>query len=397
VNAHNMPSRSEEVNRFTIIDSLPWQEIVKFDDNALCEYNYVSSEEIDALTNEQCDAMEARDNERVKRKHCGRDPFELAEERDFDVSDEPLWFRKLWATDLSRLTTAELEWRRANKWDLGTAENPIELPDDVEIDGRGSPSELARTLWHRRIHTMTRDEFEAAYAYSKDPYVIAHGLIFEEYDREENAALLRRAPKSELDALRAEFDARQDAARELSGTELANLIATLTAQEKRAVEARRAKFAEWRRKNDEQEKEQQVAQVIPLPKPDPTRGYAALKANDRRRAREQEAQEVVRLPRVRISELKGKNAPLRRWLVPDFIPMRNVTNPTGDGGVGKSLSQLQLGVAVAAKLPSWHGLPLWAPRKIDFVANRGLSWSERLRIGTRTNRKFDDNLVARDR
>jgi hypothetical protein len=37
----------------------------------------------------------------------------------------------------------------------------------------------------------------------------------------------------------------------------------------------------------------------------------------------------------------------------------------------------------------------WAPRKIDFVANRGLSWSERLRIGTRTNRNHSTTILWR--
>jgi RecA-family ATPase len=358
VNLQDVAAECGTVNtRFAILDASPWQEIEKLQDHELCECNYLSSEEIAALSDEQCEAKDARDRERLQRKHCGRDPDELAEERDFDVSDEPLWFRKLWATDLSRLTTAELEWRRWNKWDLGTPEN-VPLPDDVEIDGRGSPSERARTLWHRRIHTMTRDEFEVAYAYSKDPYVIAHGLIFEEYDREENAASLRRAPKSELDALRAEFDARQDAARKLSGTELADLITTLTAQEKRAVEARRAKFAEWRRRNEEieQEKAKQMAQVIPLAKPDPTRGYAALKARDERRAKEKTKEEKPIIWR-RVSDLAGKDAPNRRWLIADFVPMWNVTNYTGDGGIGKFLVALQLAVAVALGL-KWLGIPV---------------------------------------
>jgi hypothetical protein len=38
---------------------------------------------------------------------------------------------------------------------------------------------------------------------------------------------------------------------------------------------------------------------------------------------------------------------------------------------------------------------LRAPRKIDFVANRGLSWSERLRIGTRTNRNHSTTILWR--
>ena len=43
--------------------------------------------------------------------------------------------------------------------------------------------------------------------------------------------------------------------------------------------------------------------------------------------------------------------PERRWLVPDLIPMQNVTMLSGDGGVGKSIVALQLMVACALGKP----------------------------------------------
>ncbi len=44
---------------------------------------------------------------------------------------------------------------------------------------------------------------------------------------------------------------------------------------------------------------------------------------------------------------QGQTVPERRWLVPDLIPLRNVTMLSGDGGVGKSTIVLQLMVACA--------------------------------------------------
>jgi RecA-family ATPase len=43
-----------------------------------------------------------------------------------------------------------------------------------------------------------------------------------------------------------------------------------------------------------------------------------------------------------ISELHGKEAPERRWLVPNLIPRGAATMLSGDGGVGKSLLAMQL-------------------------------------------------------
>jgi hypothetical protein len=67
------------------------------------------------------------------------------------------------------------------------------------------------------------------------------------------------------------------------------------------------------------------------------------------------------------------------------------------------LSRAELAVAGVLMHRCWSdrgyaevGLGLLrAPRKIDFVANRGLSWSERLRIGTRTNRNHSTTILWR--
>lgn len=52
--------------------------------------------------------------------------------------------------------------------------------------------------------------------------------------------------------------------------------------------------------------------------------------------------------------LDGQAIPERRWHVQDFIPAKNVTILTGDGGTGKSLAALQLATATALGRP-WFG------------------------------------------
>lgn len=55
------------------------------------------------------------------------------------------------------------------------------------------------------------------------------------------------------------------------------------------------------------------------------------------------------------SSLAGKAPPERPWLVRDWIPSRQVTLLSGDGGVGKSLLAMQLQLA-AATATQWLGL-----------------------------------------
>lgn len=54
------------------------------------------------------------------------------------------------------------------------------------------------------------------------------------------------------------------------------------------------------------------------------------------------------------ASLKGKAVPPREWLVAGMVPSRTVTLFAGDGGTGKSLLALQLGVASAAGT-AWLG------------------------------------------
>ena len=55
------------------------------------------------------------------------------------------------------------------------------------------------------------------------------------------------------------------------------------------------------------------------------------------------------------SDFYGKPIPPRRWVVPGWVPERNVTMLSGDGGLGKSLLAMQLAIACATGTP-WLGL-----------------------------------------
>ncbi len=67
------------------------------------------------------------------------------------------------------------------------------------------------------------------------------------------------------------------------------------------------------------------------------------------------------------SQLAGQDVPERPWLVRDWIPRRQVTLLTGDGGVGKSLLGLQLMVAASAGTP-WLGLSVEPLRSFGVFA-----------------------------
>jgi RecA-family ATPase len=53
--------------------------------------------------------------------------------------------------------------------------------------------------------------------------------------------------------------------------------------------------------------------------------------------------------------LQGQRIPERRWLVPDWFPLRNVSLLSGDGGLGKTQLAQQLATACATGRP-WLGL-----------------------------------------
>lgn len=73
------------------------------------------------------------------------------------------------------------------------------------------------------------------------------------------------------------------------------------------------------------------------------------------------------LPITVAADLAGLPVPERAWLVPDWIPSRQVTLLSGDGGVGKSLLAMQLQIAAAAGR-QWLGLPVMPCRTIGFYA-----------------------------
>jgi RecA-family ATPase len=283
--------------------------------------------------------MLARDDGRLKRKYAGKLPDEIEEETGFDVSGHPIWFQKIWTTDFSKLTDAERAWRRKNKWDRGTLAEPNPLPagartDDEELQPEYFVSDEARRLWHQRVWSMTRNEFEEAWSCARDPKVIGHFLITEEQERRETALLISRADDSEHEALRLEIDERLDAVRAMAPDALAELIARLTAEQEAAEAAARAKLAAWRRRNEKIEQEAHAQHEEP--QADPTS------------AQQQQAKAAPVIQWVRVSDLAGKRIPKRQWLVEGLIPDRNVTNLTGDGGTGKSLLALQLAVGVAS-------------------------------------------------
>jgi RecA-family ATPase len=67
------------------------------------------------------------------------------------------------------------------------------------------------------------------------------------------------------------------------------------------------------------------------------------------------------------ANLAGQPVPERGWLVPHWIPSREVTLLSGDGGVGKSLLVMQLQIAAAARR-QWLGLPVMPCRTIGIYA-----------------------------
>lgn len=58
-----------------------------------------------------------------------------------------------------------------------------------------------------------------------------------------------------------------------------------------------------------------------------------------------------------VAAMAHEPVPVRQWLVPDLIPMHNVTQLSGDGGLGKTLLTLQLLVSTILGRP-WLGQPV---------------------------------------
>lgn len=63
------------------------------------------------------------------------------------------------------------------------------------------------------------------------------------------------------------------------------------------------------------------------------------------------------LPIIDPREWQDKPVPMRKWIVEDLIPDRVVTNLSGDGGTGKTLTAIQLMTAMALGQP-WFGKPV---------------------------------------
>jgi hypothetical protein len=74
------------------------------------------------------------------------------------------------------------------------------------------------------------------------------------------------------------------------------------------------------------------------------------------RASADNSETVPELHIVVAASFAGADAPPRSWLVRDLITDRTVTMLSGDGGVGKSLLAIQLGVSVAAGRNGWIGV-----------------------------------------
>jgi RecA-family ATPase len=67
------------------------------------------------------------------------------------------------------------------------------------------------------------------------------------------------------------------------------------------------------------------------------------------------------LPFINISTWDSAAAPEREWVVPDRVPLKNVTLLSGDGGVGKSIIALHLAVATALGCDWLNALPTFGP------------------------------------
>ncbi len=73
------------------------------------------------------------------------------------------------------------------------------------------------------------------------------------------------------------------------------------------------------------------------------------------------------LETINVRRLHGLPVPPRRWHVPGLVPARNVTLLGGDGGTGKSLLALQLGVSTALTAP-WLGVAVTGGRALYLSA-----------------------------
>lgn len=90
---------------------------------------------------------------------------------------------------------------------------------------------------------------------------------------------------------------------------------------------------------------------------------ADMQAEERQARKSRSARPALRLidPRV----WAGKPVPERRWIVPELVPLRNVTLLSGDGALGKTLLMLQLMASVATG-SRWIGADVEPCRALGF-------------------------------
>ena len=92
-------------------------------------------------------------------------------------------------------------------------------------------------------------------------------------------------------------------------------------------------------------------------KPDRDRAWAWLTFHVETRGHDLDMKMPKPKPFMSAASFDGLPIPAREWVVEGLIPDRTSTMLSGDGGTGKSLLALQLGVAVATGTP-WLGLPV---------------------------------------
>jgi RecA-family ATPase len=95
-------------------------------------------------------------------------------------------------------------------------------------------------------------------------------------------------------------------------------------------------------------------------------GYEDIKARHTG-ANGQDGQDAPAFDFTIASSLAGRDPPERPWLVRDWLPCRQVTLLTGDGGVGKSVLAMQLLLALASG-STWLGMPTTPSRVFGVFA-----------------------------
>lgn len=76
-------------------------------------------------------------------------------------------------------------------------------------------------------------------------------------------------------------------------------------------------------------------------------------ANDNKSERQEKQNATEPLLTINPADWQGLPIPERKWFVPGLIPSRVVTLLSGDGGAGKSLLALQIGMATALDCEAW--------------------------------------------